>query len=170
MTHSTQVFVAYPYAFSKSEYRGAFERVGEEFGVDFSYADAAITNKQILDKIVAMIKEADFSIFDITTWNANVTLELGVARGAERTYYILFNPTVGATQVPSDLGGLDRMQYTSYAELEKELTRLMRQELGPPLKEREEQAAAMATAERIVRKAAPGRRSGLDEQRNEECR
>jgi hypothetical protein len=28
-----------------------------------------------------MIEEAEFSIFDVTTWNANVALELGVAMG-----------------------------------------------------------------------------------------
>jgi hypothetical protein len=135
-----QVFVAYPYAIPKADYRAVFRRIGKKFGVDFTYADAKITNKQILEKIVAMIEEAEFAIFDVTTWNPNVSLELGIAMGAEQDYYIVFNPTNKQGDVPSDLGGIDRLQYTSYAELEDEVSRLMRQQFGAPIKERDAKA------------------------------
>jgi hypothetical protein len=134
------IFVAYPYSFDKADYRGAFEGVAEEYGVQFTYADERITNKQILDKIVEMIEEADFSIFDVTTWNPNVALELGVAIGAELDYYILFNSKIAEGDVPSDLGGLDRIQYTSYNELAEGVGRLLRQQFGAPIRERSEQA------------------------------
>jgi hypothetical protein len=57
------VFVAYPYSFSRNDYRESFAAVGEEFGVTFLYADEQITNKQILDKIRGMIEQSTFSIF-----------------------------------------------------------------------------------------------------------
>jgi hypothetical protein len=126
-----QVFVAYPYAIPKAatDYRAVFRRIGKKYGVNFTYADAKITNKQILEKI----EEAEFAIFDVTTWNPNVALELGVAMGAEQDYYIVFNPTnVNQGDVPSDLGGIGRLQYRSYAELEEEVSRLMRQQFGAP--------------------------------------
>jgi hypothetical protein len=40
-----------------------------------------------------MIEESEFAIFDVTTWNPNVALELGIAIGSEQDSYILFNPT-----------------------------------------------------------------------------
>ncbi len=134
------VFVAYPYEKSKADYRAAFSEVGEEFDVTFVYADERITNKQILDKIKNMIEEAAFSIFDITTWNPNVSLELGIAVGLGEDYYILFDPTVDQTDVPSDIGGIDRLQYKDYATLKSELRRLLEQQYGAPSDEESSEA------------------------------
>jgi hypothetical protein len=127
------VFVAYPYDFPQDDYRGSFEAVRGDFDVvDFVFADQRITNKHILEKIISMIQEAEFSLFDVTTWNANVALELGVAIGARLDYYILFNPAMQQGDVPADLGGIDRIQYTSYGELKAGLERLMTQQFGAP--------------------------------------
>lgn len=135
-----QVFVAYPYNFSKADYRRVFKEVGKAYEVDFTYADEKITNKQILEKIETMIEEAEFSIFDITTWNPNVALELGIARGQGVDYYILFSPNTDQGDVPADLGGIDRLQYDDYTQLEIEVARLMRQQFGAPAKEQDRKA------------------------------
>jgi hypothetical protein len=127
-----EVFVAYPYSFPADDYREVFSAISADFGVEFIFADEQITNKHILDKIVGMIERAAFSLFDITTWNPNVALELGVAVGAKLDYYILFDPTKGEEGVPSDLGGIDRIQYASYKELREGLARLMTQQFGAP--------------------------------------
>jgi hypothetical protein len=131
------VFVAYPYILPKDDYRRPFNEVGKAFNVQFQFADERIANKQILDKITDMITTATFSLFDITTWNANVVLELGIAIGAGRNYYLLFNPdhlgNPKGEAVPADLGGFERIQYRSYAELEDGLTKLLAQEFGLPL-------------------------------------
>lgn len=63
----TKVFVAYPYRLSKRDYRHALRKVGRALRVEFTYADQQITNIHILEKIVGMIDEAEFSIFDVTT-------------------------------------------------------------------------------------------------------
>lgn len=142
-----RVFVAYPYSFSKADYRKVFKDVGKAYGVQFTYADEKITSLQILEKIEGMIEEAEFSLFDVTTWNPNVALELGLARGKGSEYYILFDPEKGnKSDVPSDLGGIDRMQYTDYASLEEAVSRLMRQQFGAPVKERDEKAAERGAA------------------------
>lgn len=129
-----RVFVAYPYSLPKADYRRPFKELAKAFNVEFQFADEKITNKQILDKITDMIQSARFSLFDITTWNANVALELGIAIGSARDYYLLFNPenpeNPQGGEVPADLGGLDRIQYRSYAELEEGLTKLFVQEFG----------------------------------------
>lgn len=137
-----KVFVAYPYRFSKKDYRGALRKVGRAYGVEFTYADQKITNIHILEKIVGMIDEAEFSIFDVTTWNANVALELGIAMGKGLDYYILFNPDVKEGDVPADVGGIDRLQYADYAGLSDEVSRLMRQQFGAPVKERDQETKA----------------------------
>ena len=73
-----------------------------------------------------MIKAAQFSIFDVTGWNPNVTLELGLAYGYNEKVYIAFNPKLGASNdIPSDLGGIDRIQYVSYTEFEKKLAEIV---------------------------------------------
>jgi hypothetical protein len=138
MAGKPNIFVAYPYSFSKADYRGAFKKVASQYGVKFLYADERITNKQILDKIAAMIEESEFAIFDVTTWNANVALELGIAIGSQQDYYILFNPTIEQEHPPSDLGGIDRLQYRDFAELTDEVGRLMRQQFGAPQKEQKQ--------------------------------
>jgi hypothetical protein len=63
------------------------------------------------------ISKADYSIFDLSDWNSNVALELGLAEGARgsapRKYYIILN-TKRSKDVPSDIKGLQRMEYTTY--------------------------------------------------------
>jgi hypothetical protein len=92
--------------------RRPFNEIAKAFDVIFEFADEKITNKQILEKITSMIAGSRFSLFDITGWNTNVALELGIAIGMNKDYYLLFNPTHESNpygDVPADLGGLDRI-------------------------------------------------------------
>jgi hypothetical protein len=145
------IFVAYPYSFPEEDYRRPFKDLEGGFGVKFIYADAEITSQHILDKITTMIRDSRFSLFDITGWHPNVTLELGVAIGDRQQYYLLFNPDHDRTEVPSDLGGLDRIQYTSYASLGDGLAKLLLQEFGVPQEGRE-----MADQLEALRERVPG--------------
>ena len=82
----------------------------------------------ILQKIISYIRGSDFSLFDISSWNPNVTLELGIALATSDDWYICFNPEqTDVKEVPSDIRGLDRIQYTSFSELEDRLSVLMDQ-------------------------------------------
>jgi len=81
--------------------------------IEFLYADSSIKSKHVLDRIRAGIVRADYCVFDITDWNANVTLEVGLAEGLNKPYYVLFKPGRGAKkEPPSDLKGIQRFQYT----------------------------------------------------------
>src|SRR5437867_462635 len=114
------VFVAYPYSFAADDYRGAFAQLEADFpGIRFVYADDEITNRQVLQKIRQMIDEADLSLFDISTWNPNVALELGLAMGLEADYFILRDTRIRrrGDAVPADIGGLDRIEYRSLHDL-----------------------------------------------------
>lgn len=73
-------------------------------------ANEKITNNHLLVKIKKNIEECDFAIFDITGWNPNVCLELGLAHGMQMDYYILNNNTI-KNEAPSDIKGIERIDY-----------------------------------------------------------
>lgn len=124
-----RVFVAYSYKrYPADDYREVYEKLAEEYSVSFVFADEKITNMHILDKIRSYIEAADFSIFDITGWNPNVTLELGIAMASAKDWYIAWNPSRTRVQdVPADLRGIDRIQYSSYTQLGDRLRALIEQ-------------------------------------------
>jgi len=96
--------------------------------VTFIFADEKITNMHIMKKIESYIRGSDFSIFDISGWNPNVTLELGFAMAVNDEWFITIDPSkTTVDEVPSDLRGLDRIQYSSFSELGAKLTALLDQ-------------------------------------------
>lgn len=131
MAQKLQVFVACPYMlFPLDDYKKVFGSIAKSFSVDFRFADEQITNQHVLTKIVNHIRDADISLFDITGWNPNVALELGIAVGLGRRYFILLNQKFDQSkEVPSDIKGIDRIQYSSNSELEARLTILIKQEM-----------------------------------------
>jgi len=124
-----QVFVAYSYRlYPKEDYRKHFKDLEEKYDVTFIFADEKITNMHIMKKIETYIRGSDFSIFDISGWNPNVTLELGFAMSIGDQWFIAIDPSkTNVNEVPSDLRGLDRIQYSSYTELASKLTALLEQ-------------------------------------------
>ena len=128
-TPSKQIFIAYAYGlYDKRDYRRVFANLERAFGVRFIFADEKITNMHILQKILSYIRSSDFSVFDISSWNPNVTLELGIALALSDNWYICFNPKeTDLAEVPSDIRGIDRIQYVSFTDLEDKLTALLDQ-------------------------------------------
>ncbi|TGK01800.1 hypothetical protein EHQ53_15095 [Leptospira langatensis] len=126
---SKQIFVAYSYRlYAKRDYRKIFSNLESIYKVRFIFADEKITNMHIMQKIISYIKGADYSIFDISGWNPNVTLELGFAMGASSNWYIALDPDkTEMKEVPSDLRGIDRIQYSSFSDFEDKLTILLEQ-------------------------------------------
>lgn len=128
--NSRQIFVAYPYTlYDTNDYRKPYKELAKAFNVQFVFADEKITTLHILQKIADYIRSSRCGIYDISGWNANVTLELGLAYGMNEKAYVISNPKQHpAGEVPSDLRGLDRMQYTSFSELQSALEKILTQE------------------------------------------
>lgn len=124
-----QIFVAYAYnIYDKRDYRNVYAQLEKAYGVKFIFADEKITNMHILQKIISYIRGSDFSLFDISGWNPNVTLELGIALAMSENWYIGFNPEkTTLDDVPSDIKGIDRIQYKSFTELSEKLSALLEQ-------------------------------------------
>lgn len=128
LQQTKSIFVAYAYnIYKKKEYRGIYTALEKIYGVKFIFADEKITNMHILQKIISYIAGTDFSLFDISGWNPNVTLELGIAYNTNK-WYICFNPKkTRRADVPSDIKGIDQIRYSSLTELSEKLTVLLEQ-------------------------------------------
>ncbi len=94
-----------------------FRQLFKELHLSVVYEDTDLQTKHLQSIMKSNIKKSDFSLFDLSDWNPNVALELGLAEGLKRKagkdYYILLN-TRRSSDVPSDIRGLQRLEYTSY--------------------------------------------------------
>lgn len=114
-TRMPVVFVGHPFGHGFPQ--KAFRQIFKELPFNVRYGNTNIQTAHLLQIMKANILKADYAIFDLSDWNANVALELGIAEGLKRIplkqYYILLN-TRRSKEVPSDIRGLQRLEYTSY--------------------------------------------------------
>lgn len=106
-----------PSVFVGCPYRGKFPFAAFKASLDhipfrWYYADTHLTTKHLLGILKTYIKAVDFCVFDISLWNPNVALEIGLAEGLGVEYYILLNSNL-SKGVPADVQGLQRIQYDS---------------------------------------------------------
>ena len=78
-TRMPNVFVGHPFArrFAVKKFRAIFR--GLPFNVIYGNTD--LQTRQLLSIMKSNITKADYSIFDLSNWNPNVALELGLAEG-----------------------------------------------------------------------------------------
>jgi hypothetical protein len=127
------IFVAYPWSLysDRTSYKRAYTSMQAALNVKFLFAEQRVTTGTVLEKIVEMIESAAFGIYDVSQWNANVTLEYGVAIGLGSKAFIAFNPDMtDLGDVPSDVRGYDRLQYRDLDSLSAAVEDLVVQELG----------------------------------------
>lgn len=105
------VFVGCPYR-GRFNYK-AFSTALSRIPFRWYYADTHLATKHLLGILTTYIRSADFCIFDISTWNPNVALELGIAEGLGVDYYILLDRRL-SKGVPADVQGLQRIEYESF--------------------------------------------------------
>lgn len=115
--YENQFFVAHPFRgdFPSEKFRETLASIENEFRVRFSYADKVLTADYLLNKLKNAILSSGRSLFDVTYWNPNVTLELGLAYGfgeKDRILISLNTSVHGGERVPSDLAGIDRLEYS----------------------------------------------------------
>jgi hypothetical protein len=103
------VFVGCPYAkpFDFTRFKETLARLP----VAWYYADTHLNSKHLLDILTTYVKAVDYCLFDLSFWNANVSLELGLAEGHGTQYYILVNKKY-SKDVPSDIKGIQRIEYS----------------------------------------------------------
>lgn len=110
-----KVFVGHPFRqrFPVRKFRKFFK----DLPFSVVYANSDIETKHLLQILKKNIKDADYSLFDLSGWNPNVTLELGLAEGlgkkAIKKYFILLNTRRGS-EAPADVRGIQRLEYSRY--------------------------------------------------------
>ena len=102
------VFVGCPYS-KPFDFKG-FKRALDRIPFRWYYANTSLSTKHLLGILTSYIRVVDFCVFDISTWNPNVALEIGLAEGLQVDYYILSNSRL-KKNVPSDIQGLQRIEY-----------------------------------------------------------
>ena len=128
-----QYFVAHE--FSKQyiiDFRGAIEEAFEGTGLTPYYADLEVRpvgkEKYILERIKEKILTTQFGIYDITNiTKPNVFIELAFAMATDKPLYIIckLNEDTGKTEIPADLQGLGRIEYTAFGELTELIKKLI---------------------------------------------
>jgi hypothetical protein len=111
------VFVGCPYG-GKFKFN-AFKATLERLPFKFFYADTKIRTRQLLGILQGYISAADFCLFDVSTWNPNVALEVGLAEAAGAEYYILLHRNL-SSGVPADIQGIQRIEYSSYRDFDEQ--------------------------------------------------
>jgi hypothetical protein len=112
-----KVFVGCPYSgkFNFTAFRETLDRLP----LAWYYADTNLKSRHLLSILTTYINAVDFCIFDLSLWSPNVSLELGLAEGLGQDYYILVNRSQ-SKDVPSDIKGLQRIEYSSIKGLQSD--------------------------------------------------
>lgn len=102
------VFVGCPYGgkFPFTAFKASLDRIPFRW----YYADTNLSTKHLLGILRSYVRAVDYCIFDISLWNPNVALEIGLAEGLGVEYYILLNRKL-SKGVPADIQGLQRIEY-----------------------------------------------------------
>jgi len=110
-----KVFIGHP--FKKRFPVETFRSVFQSLPFVVVYGNTDIETRQLLKILKNHIQSVDYCIFDLTFWNPNVALELGLVEGLKlsplKNYYILLDSRK-SKDVPSDVKGLQRLEYTKY--------------------------------------------------------
>lgn len=133
-----KVFFAFPFDFGV-DYRLVTQRACNDFSLTAVFGDDVRRADALIQKLCTAIDDCRFGFYDITGFNPNVMVELGIGFCSKRTTFIMFNeqkhkntPAVKAmkSEVPADLQGHERFTYRTPEDLDRELRKTLRQALG----------------------------------------
>ena len=117
-----QVFVGHEFtADMMDDLRQSVDSALEGSGLSAYYADRELlpAAQILLDKVIPRIHHSAFGIYDISNpEKANVFIELGAGLARGKTCIIICKR---GTNIPSNLQGLDRIEYHSFRDLSNQL-------------------------------------------------
>lgn len=110
-----KVFFAVPYKLFGDEYRILARRACLDRQLTAVFGDETRQADALIRKMCTSIEEARFTFFDITGFNPNVMIELGIAFCAQKKVFLFYNekrhkesPIVKAGKEPVPAEGEDR--------------------------------------------------------------
>ncbi|MEK6741985.1 MAG: hypothetical protein AABZ15_00080 [Nitrospirota bacterium] len=114
-------FFGFPYLDSFEDVELTVTETMKEFGFIPYTARDEVFLKHILCKVCNKMQESSFGIFELTDRNPNVMYELGMMGGMGKHFVIIARK---GTTVPSDLGGIEFIEYKSCQDLKKKLVHI----------------------------------------------
>lgn len=119
-----QVFIGMPFRpeFADS-YKYGIVPALEAVGLYPWRASDAISNIDIMCKVCEGIQSSRYTVINISDWNPNVLFELGLAYGLSKVTVIVKDKR---SQVPTDLAGMEYIEYASSDELREKLIKFFR--------------------------------------------
>jgi len=119
-----QVFIGMPFRpeFTDSYKYGIIPAL-EAVGLYPWRAEDAISNIDVMCKVCEGIQSSRYSIINISDWNPNVLFELGLAYGRSKVTVIVKDKR---SEVPTDLAGMEYIEYASSDELREKLIKFFR--------------------------------------------
>jgi len=116
------VFVGIPFAMRRVFEQG-IQAVVKSFGFECWRAKEVLRTGDFSCKICGIIQSCEFAIFDISKLSSNVLLELGYAYALGKQVIVLKQRSV---KMPSNLSGIEPIEYTTIATLREELRRYLK--------------------------------------------
>ncbi|MCR4405574.1 MAG: AAA-like domain-containing protein [Anaerolineae bacterium] len=119
-----QVFIGMPF---RPEFADAYKYgvipALEAVGLYPWRASDAISNIDVMCKVCEGIQSSRYAVINISDWNPNVLFELGLAYGLSKETVIVKDKR---SQVPTDLAGMEYIEYASSDELREKLIKFFR--------------------------------------------
>jgi hypothetical protein len=134
----TTIFFAFPYSFD-DEYRRILIAACHDLHIGHVFGDGSLSSDALLDKMSSAIEACDHAFFDITGFNPNVMMELGIAYQHKRRLYFMFNEKAHKNsparkalkeRIPVNIRGQDHFSYETLAEFDFGIRNGLRDALG----------------------------------------
>lgn len=111
-----QIFMAIPFKDSGpyNKMYEIFHRQLKKSNYELIKADNVDSNIVLSCKICELIQKSQLIIADITEWNPNVSLEIGLALGLDKPVILLLSLSRKGAKAPSDLQGIEYLNYLEY--------------------------------------------------------
>lgn len=110
---ANKVFIAMPFRDVYTDLYSVIREVLVSLGYEPYRADLDFDNATIACKVCFNVQEAKYILCEISDWNPNVLLELGLALGLNR-YALLLRELESSAPVPTDLTGIEYIEYSRY--------------------------------------------------------
>ncbi|MDY7042499.1 MAG: AAA-like domain-containing protein, partial [Chloroflexota bacterium] len=122
-----QVFIGMPFRpeFADSYKYGIIPAL-EAVGLYPWRASDAISNIDVMCKVCEGIQSSRYAVINISDWNPNVLFELGLAYGLSKVTVIVKDKR---SEVPTDLAGMEYIEYSGSDELREKLIKFFRWKL-----------------------------------------
>lgn len=118
-------FVAEPYDSEQKNREDAIKKALA--GYQVTIAEENAMNIALTCKICQEIQSTQFGIVDITGFNKNVLIELGMLYGFNKPVVILVKETENLrVDIPSNIIGIEQVRYKDYNELSSELEKVLK--------------------------------------------